>query len=74
MKKPLLSELTLREKIGQCLCVPQFDLHIKTEVARNLVRPTDERIALVEQEQFGSVWCHGGQDFNTILWEVLIHL
>ena len=66
MKKPLLSELTLREKIGQCLCVPQFDLHVKTEVGRDVLRTKEERIALVEQEQFGCVWCHGGQDFKQI--------
>ena len=66
MKKPLLSELTLREKIGQCLCVPQFDIHIKSEVARNLVRTRDERLDLVDQEQFGCIWCHGGQDFKQI--------
>jgi hypothetical protein len=43
MKKPQLSELTLREKIGQCLCIPQFDILNKTEVDRNIARPLDER-------------------------------
>ena len=31
MKKPLLSEMTLKEKIAQCLCVRQYDLTQKTE-------------------------------------------
>ena len=27
MKKPLLSEMTLREKIGQCLLVYQYEIN-----------------------------------------------
>ncbi len=66
MKKPQLSELTLREKIGQCLCVPQFDILNKTEVDRNMARPLDERDKLVEEQQYGCVWCHGGQKLEAI--------
>ena len=64
MKKPQLSELTLREKIGQCLCIPQFDLQIQSEVDRRKVRPTEEKHRIVENNQFGCIWCHGGLDLG----------
>lgn len=66
MKKILLSELTLREKIAQCLCIPQFDLNNKTEVDRGELRTEEERDRLITEEQYGVVWCHGGQRFNAL--------
>ena len=47
MKKPLLSEMTLREKIGQCLCVRQYDLTQKTEVDELIPRPAEERDSIL---------------------------
>lgn len=69
MKKPLLSEMTLREKIGQCLCIPQFDLNVKSEVSRDLLRTDEERDKLVSDYQFGTVWCHGRQRLDNIIQE-----
>ena len=66
MKKIKLSDLTLREKIAQCLCIPQFDLNNKTEVDRGELRTEEERDRLVADEQYGVVWCHGGQRFNAL--------
>lgn len=61
MGKPLLSKMTLKEKIAQCLCVPQFDLNNRTEVDRNLLRTPEERDQLIADNQYGVIWCHGGQ-------------
>ncbi len=67
MKKPQLSDLTLKEKIAQCLCIPQFDLNNKTEVDRGQLRTKEERDKLISDEQYGCIWCHGGQSFNAKL-------
>ncbi len=57
MKKPLLSEMTLREKIGQCLLPYQWDIHcIKGEGGKLTVKTDEEVKALLEKEQFGSFW------------------
>ncbi|MBE7043027.1 MAG: hypothetical protein E7399_05980 [Ruminococcaceae bacterium] len=56
MKKPLLSEMTLREKIGQCLMPQQWDIYQKTEISVNIERTEEERKALLEKEQFGCFW------------------
>ena len=61
MKKPLLSEMTLREKIGQCLlpyqwdiyCTKNYDLGDEGEVE---FRSEEEVKAILEKEQFGTFW------------------
>jgi len=66
VEKIKLEDLTLREKIAQCLCIPQFDLNNQTEVDRGQLRTEEERDRLVSEEQYGVVWCHGGQRFNAL--------
>ena len=57
MKKPLLSEMTLREKIGQCLLPHQFYIYnIYDEDGNKTKRPTAEQKALLEKEQFGTIY------------------
>ncbi len=53
MRKPLLSEMTLREKIGQCLLVYQWDIYRKSEIDYDILRSEEERLAILEKEQFG---------------------
>ncbi len=56
MKKPLLSEMTLREKIGQCLLPYQYHVYCDTE-ATPVRNKTDEEVkAYVQKEQFGTIW------------------
>jgi len=57
MKKPLLSELTLREKIGQCLLPYQTDLYlIKRPDGSDMERPEEEMRQIIEKNQFGTIW------------------
>lgn len=56
MKKPLLSEMTLREKIGQCLLPQQWDIYQKCEIDYRISRSIEERHALLQKEQFGSFY------------------
>ena len=53
MKKPLLSEMTLREKIGQCLLVYQYEINQNPETNYKTDRTPEERRALLEKEQLG---------------------
>lgn len=54
MKKPLLSELTLREKIGQMLMLSQYE---RFEIDGTAVSWSDEAIKkMCEKEQFGSIY------------------
>ena len=59
--KPLLSEMTLREKIGQCMCFYQYNLNQKVEVNENLTRTPEEQKELLEKNPCGTFWCCGGQ-------------
>ncbi len=56
MKKPLLSELTLREKVGQMLNAHQWDVN---RVSRGedwkTLRTVEEKKALLEYEKFGTI-------------------
>ncbi len=61
MKKPHLSEMTLREKIGQCLCVSQYDLNQKTEINEILGRTEEERDIILRKNPYGAIWCIGNQ-------------
>ena len=54
MKKPLLSEMTLREKIGQTLLVYQYDIYNTSEVGHDgLIRDPEQARRVCEKEQFG---------------------
>ena len=56
MKKPLLSEMTLREKIGQLLLAHQWDIHQDHEKNYEVDRTEEEKQALVGDFQFGAYW------------------
>ena len=56
MKKPLVSEMTLREKIGQCLLPAQWDIYRKYEESYDVLRPREEQIAMLQKEQFGTFY------------------
>ena len=57
MKKPLLSELTLREKIGQTLLVYQWDIYDKVEVGYDFTKSDESKVKqLHEKEQFGTLY------------------
>jgi len=65
MKKPLLSEMTLREKIGQCLLVDQWSIYGKVEEDSTYSkRSTEEIIALHEKEQFGVFYGQQAEVYN----------
>lgn len=54
MKKPQLSEMTLREKIGQMLMLGQFE---RFEMNGDIVRWSDEAIEqMAKKEQFGTIY------------------
>lgn len=61
MKKPLLSEMTLREKIAQTMCVYQYNLNQKVEVDECITRTPQERDEIMENGQYGCMWCCGRQ-------------
>jgi len=57
MKKPLLSELSLREKIGQTLLVYQWDIYDKIEVGYDFSKSDENKVRkLHEKEQFGTLY------------------
>ncbi len=60
MIKPLLSEMTLREKIGQTILPYQYDINRKTEVDASIVRTKEEKAAFLRERQFGSLWVQPG--------------
>ena len=45
MKKPLLSEMTLREKIGQTILPYQYHINRKSEVDPSVLRTKEEKAA-----------------------------
>ncbi|MBO5452706.1 MAG: glycoside hydrolase family 3 protein [Clostridia bacterium] len=56
MKKPLLSEMTLREKIGQMLAPHHWDVYGKVEMSYDYsVSDMEEVKALYAKEQFGTI-------------------
>lgn len=56
MKKPLLSELTLREKIGQMFMAHQWDINRVSRGADwKTLRTTEEKRKLLEYEKFGII-------------------
>ncbi len=60
MKKPKLTELTLREKIGQLLLGYQYDINRKTEVDANILRTPEEKKEFLENEKYGTLWAQTG--------------
>lgn len=56
MKKPLLSEMTLREKIGQMLAPNSFDIYGKVEMNYDYSKSNMEDVrAIYKKEQFGTI-------------------
>ena len=56
MKKPLLSEMTLREKIGQMLAPMQWDVYEKDENNYDFSKSDWNRVRkTIEKEQFGTI-------------------
>ena len=60
MKKPLLSEMTLREKVGQTILPYQYDINRKTEVDAKILRTKEEKAAFLRERQFGTLWVQPG--------------
>ena len=60
MKKPLLSEMTLREKIGQTILPYQYDINRRTEVDPSIIRTKEEKAAFLRERQFGTLWVQPG--------------
>lgn len=63
MKKPLLSNMTLREKINQMIILPQWDLRRKYEIKESdykIERPEKEQEEMLKREQFGSLYAQYG--------------
>ena len=57
MIKPKLTEMTLREKIGQCLLVYQWDIYDKVEVGYDYSKSDEDKVrALHEKEGFGTLY------------------
>lgn len=57
MKKPSLQELTLREKIGQCLLPYQYHVYFENvDTYPNNMRSRKEVKEYIGKEQFGSYW------------------
>ena len=59
--KPTLSDMTLREKIGQCMCFSQYFITQKVEVNENLGRTHEEQKEILEKNPCGAFWCHSEQ-------------
>ncbi len=63
MKKPQLSEMTLREKINQMLILRQWDLKRKWEIKESdykIERPEEEQIEMLKTEGYGSLYAQYG--------------
>ena len=62
MKKPLLSEMTLREKINQMIILAQWDLRKKYELTgQSIDRPEEDQAEMLKREQYGSLWAQYGK-------------
>lgn len=62
MKKPLLSELSLREKINNMIILPQWDLRRRYENGEDYTveRPENEQEEMLLEGQFGSLYAQYG--------------
>ncbi len=54
MKKPLLNELTLREKIGQMVHVRPHHIYVDKETGN--AQTQEKAKEIIEREQYGSLW------------------
>jgi|LSQX01.2.fsa_nt_gb beta-N-acetylhexosaminidase len=59
MKKPILNEMTLREKIAQTMLVRQRDVRFKNVYGKWIERTPEETYDLIEKNQFGGMWVLG---------------
>ena len=66
LKKPLLSELTLEEKVGQMLLIYQYFINKKVdnsaelEIGYKIPRDPEDRAALLEREKYGTLYASVG--------------
>ena len=60
MKKPLLSEMTLEEKIGQMLLGYQYHITRKSEIDAKIFRTAEEKSEYLKNEKFGSLYAQTG--------------
>lgn len=63
MKKPLLSELTLEEKVGQMLLIYQYYINRKADENSREARTPEEKDALLKREKYGTLYASVGH-FN----------
>ncbi len=66
MKKPDMSKMTLREKVGQTLLVRMSDLLLKADTGYDELRDPSEAKKLLDENQFGGIWAHGNIDVNAM--------
>lgn len=59
MRRPLLSELTLEEKVLQMLMLGQHKLFGKIEDGKEMRRSEEEVEACLKRYPYGSLWCFG---------------
>ncbi|MBR2432170.1 MAG: glycoside hydrolase family 3 protein [Clostridia bacterium] len=64
MKKPIIENMTLREKIAQSCLVRESDLLMHADTNYASVRPKEDAALLMEKYQFGGIWTHGNVDVN----------
>ena len=62
--KPLLKDMTLRERIGQTICFYQYKLNQKVEINENLGRTHEEQKEILQNNPCGSFWCCGMQNMK----------
>lgn len=60
MRKPKLEEMTLREKISQCLVGYQSAINRRVEEDFSIIRSEEEKAATIRREQFGTLWAQTG--------------
>ncbi len=64
MKRPELSELSLKEKISQLLMINQYTLLQRTEIDERQQRTPLEQKEIMEKYQYGSLWATGNMKLN----------
>ncbi len=66
MKKPELTDLTLREKVAQLMIVRLSDILMEPETNYTSIRDMDEAQRLMEEGQYGGIWLNGNVDINGV--------
>ena len=64
MKRPELSELSLKEKISQLLMINQYTLLQRTEIDERQQRTPEEQKEIMSKYQYGSLWATGNMKLN----------